>query len=57
MKASELIELLGAHPDREVLIETEMAISPVARVDTDCFAEGEPWVFVIESDMSEDDDD
>jgi hypothetical protein len=56
VKASELIELLGVHPDYEVLIETERLIGPISKVDIDCFAEGEPWVFVIEPDMSEDDD-
>ena len=56
MKASELIALLAAHPDYEVLIETERLIGPISKVDIDCFAEGEPWVFVIEPDMSEGDD-
>lgn len=50
MLASELIELLTAHPEYEVLIETERMICPVKLVDTDCFTEGEPWVFVIEAD-------
>lgn len=52
MLASELIVLLAEHPEYEVLVETETMICPVKLVDTDCFAAGEPWVFVIEADTT-----
>lgn len=56
MKSSELIELLAAHPEYEVQIETERMICPIAKVDTDCFYEEEGFVFVITPDMSEEAD-
>ena len=56
MKASRLIELLAAHPEYDVRVETERLICPILRVGTDCFYEEEGWVFVIEPDTSEDDE-
>jgi len=43
-------------PPRRTIDLPDIDTCPVKLVDTDCFTEGEPWVFVIEPDMTEDDD-